>query len=134
MVVERNIYQQPGVINLIKHLIWDVGNLSTQHIELFRHELSADIQMAAKYTSIAVVGAIVAFTSLIFLGFSLIFVLNLFLPLWIASLVVTAIYLIIAVITVILAKNHLQNLKADTTLYETRKTMEDAKKWLQELK
>lgn len=134
MVVERQLYQQPGVINLLKHLVGDISDLVTQHIELFRQEIRADAEMAAKYTSIAIAGALIAFTSLIFLGFSIMFVLNLFLPMWIASLIVTAIFFIIAAISIIVAKNHLQEIKTDTSVYESKKTVEEAKKWLHELK
>jgi len=134
MVVEHPTYQQPGLVSLIKQLIGDTGDLLTEHLELFRQEIRDDAEMAAKYTSVAIVGALVAFTSLIFFGFSLIFILDLILPIWIASLIVTAIFFIISAITIITAKNHLQKITEVPTLNETKKTVEEAKKWFQELK
>ncbi|MDD3012652.1 MAG: phage holin family protein [Candidatus Gastranaerophilales bacterium] len=134
MVVEHQTYQQPGIVSLIKQLIGDIGDLLSQHLELFRQEIKEDVEIAAKYTSIAIAGALVAFTSLIFFGFSLIFILDLFLPICIASLIVTAIFFIIAATAIIMAKNHLQKITDVPTLNETRKTVEEAQKWFQELK
>jgi len=134
MVVEHSTYQQSGMVSLIKQLAGDTGNLLIQHLELFRQEIREDAEMAAKYTSIAIAGALVAFTSLIFFGFSLIYIINLILPMWIASLIVTAIFFIIAAAAIITAKDHLQKVTEAPTFNETRKTVEEAKKWLHELK
>lgn len=134
MVVEYSTSQHPGIISLIKQLVSDVGNLLIQHLELFRQEIREDAEMAAKYTSIALAGALVAFISLIFLGLSIILIFNLFMPVWVASLIVTALYSIIAAIAIIIAKHHLQMIKKTPTVSEMKKTLEEAQKWLQELK
>lgn len=134
MVVEFSAHQQPGIISLIKQLIGEIGNLSIQHLELFRQEIREDAEMAAKYTSIALAGALIAFISLIFLGLSIILIFNLFMPMWVASLIVTAMYSIIAAVAIVIAKNHLQLIKNAPTISETKKTLEEAQKWLQELK
>lgn len=136
MVVEKYTGQQPTVGNLIKMLINDVNMLLTQHIELFRQEIREDAEMAAKYTSIAVAGALIAYTSLIFLGFFIIFTLALFIPLWLSSLAVTILFLIIAAIAIIISKNKLKKLKREPedTKIETKRTAEEAKKWLHDLK
>jgi uncharacterized membrane protein YqjE len=134
MVVEFSAHQQPGIISLIKQLIGEIGNLLIQHLELFRQEIREDAEMAAKYTSIALAGALVAFISLIFLGLSIILIFNLFMPMWVASLIVTAMYSIIAAVAIVIAKNHLQLIKDAPTISETKKTLEEAQKWLQELK
>ncbi|OGH96963.1 MAG: hypothetical protein A2287_05885 [Candidatus Melainabacteria bacterium RIFOXYA12_FULL_32_12] len=136
MVVEKYTGQQPTVGDLIKQLINDVNDLISQHIELFRKEIKEDAEMAAKYASIAIAGALVAYTSLIFLGFFIIFTLALIMPIWLSSLIVTILYIGIAVISLIVAKNHLQKLKKEPedTVDETKKTVEEAKKWLHNLR
>ena len=136
MVVEKYTGQQPTVGNLIKQLVSDINDLFYQHVELFRQEIKEDAQMAAKYSSIAIAGALVAYTSLIFLGFFIIFTLALIMPIWLSSLTVTILYFIIAAISLLIAKNHLQKLKKepDASIDETRKTTEEAKKWLHNLK
>jgi predicted membrane protein len=138
MVVEKYYVsqQQPTIGSLIKLLTNDLTLLFEQHIQLFRREIKADAEMAAKYTSIAIAGALVAYTSLIFLGFFIIFTLALFIPLWISSLIVTVVYIIVALIAFVVARNHLQKLRKEPedTVDETKKTMEEAKKWLHNLR
>ncbi|MFH0702589.1 MAG: phage holin family protein [bacterium] len=136
MVVEQNKYQQPTVGKLLKHLIIDMNNLITQHIELFKYEIKEDIAIIWQYTGIIIAGALIAYTVLIFFGFFVIFALALILPLWASSLVVMLLYIMIAVISLVIAKDYLKKAKtkSDITINEAKKTMEEAKKWLQELK
>lgn len=133
MVVEQKLYQQPTVNGLLKRLINDVNSLAMKHIELFRYEIKEEAQTAAKYTSIALAGTLMAFTSLIFFGFFLIFTLSLFLPLWLSSLVVTLLYIILAIIAVVIAKDHIQRIKpVPESRNETETTMKEANRWLHE--
>jgi fatty acid desaturase len=136
MVVEQRTYQQPSVNSLVKQLINDVNDLFRQHIELFRQEIKEDATAAARYTSIAIGGALVAYTSLIFFGFFLIFVLALIMPLWASALIVTVFYTIISAIAIIIARNQLKHLKMGTeeAVDETKKTAEEAKRWLHDLR
>jgi uncharacterized membrane protein YqjE len=136
MVVEKTMSQQPTIGSLLKSLINEISNLLRQHIELFRYEIKKDVETATKYTGIAVIGALVAYTSLIFLGFFIIFTLALIMPLWLASLLVTVLYFILALITIFVARNHLKKLRKEpeATKFETKKTAEEAKKWLHNLK
>jgi len=136
MVVERHEGQQPPLGYQIKELIGDINRLFSQHAALFRHEIKQDATTAAKYTAVAIAGVLVAYTSLIFLGFFMIFTLSLFMPLWLSSLVVTLIYFVIAAIALIIAKNHITKIKSESEngIDETKKTLEEAKKWIQDLK
>lgn len=135
MVVEQYHLQQNTVGKLTYQLINNLNYLLRQHIELFRMEISEDAQKAAKYASIAIIGTLIAYTSLIFFGFFLIFAMSGVMPLWLSSFIVTLIYFVIAGISLITAKNHLKKLKGpETTIGEAKKTAEESKKWLHELK
>ena len=136
MVVEKYTGQQPTIGQLLKLLINEISNLLSQHIELFRYEIKKDTEIAAKFTGIAIAGALVAYTSLIFLGFFLIFLLALIMPLWASSLVVTIVYFIIAGIVLIIAQSKLKKLRKEpeATRKEAKKTAEEAKEWLHDLK
>lgn len=136
MVVEQHTYQQPTVSGLFKQLINDMNNLLSQHIELFKYEIREDAQTAWQYVSVIIAGFLIAYTGLVFLGFFAIFALALFLPLWTASLIVTIIYFIIAGITLIVARDYLRKIRKGpaTSINETRKTVEEARKWLHELR
>ncbi len=136
MVVEQRTYQQPSAGNLVRQLIGNLNNLLTQHVELFRYEIKEDAEIATKTAVAAVTGALIAYTSLIFFGFFLIFFLALFMPLWMSALAVTLLFLVITAITIIVIKRYLRKVREvnKSVADETRKTVEDAQKWLQELK
>lgn len=127
---------QPGITSLLKQLLDQSNELLRQHVKLFRYELKEDAAMAAKYSSMALVGALIAYTSFIFLGFFILFLLALIYPLWLASLIVTIIYFFISIIALLVAQNYLKKITKNTeeVIEETTKTSGEAKKWLQSLK
>ena len=133
MVVEGKKFQQPGLIELVKLISKDFGNLAQQHVELFKEEIRQDAILAARYTSIAIAGVLIGYTGLIFFGFFLVFLLALVVPLWLSALIVTILFFITAIASFLIIKNILHKLQHDS-ISETQRTMEESKKWLQELK
>lgn len=136
MVVDQASYQQPTIANLVKKLINDFNNLSIQHIQLLKYEIREEAGLLGQYTALVIVGALLAYTSMIFLGFFIIFLLALVLPLWASTLIVTLVFLILAGILGLVLKNRIKKLKIPTKSLsqETKRTMEETGKWLQELK
>jgi len=136
MVVENNTEQQPGLGILFKHLAKDFHHLMFQHVELFRAEIKEDAEIIARYIVVAFIGALLAFTGLIFFGFFIMFTLSIALPLWLSSLIVTILYVFVAGITFFIIKNRFDKIKKspEDVADETKKTMEEAKKWLHQLK
>jgi len=136
MVVDQAKYQQPTVANLIKRLINDFNNLTMQHIHLLKYEIREEISLIGRYTAIVITGALLAYTGMIFLGFFLIFLLALIVPLWTSALIVTLLFFILAVVSGLILKNKIKNLKVptDSLSQETKRTMEESSKWLQEFK
>lgn len=136
MVVENSSSQQPTISNLLKQLINDLNSLMCQHVELFRVLIREDVEAIAKYIIVAFIGILLSFTALIFFGFFIIFTLYIVLPLWASSLIVTFIYMLLGIISFIITKRYLS--KAEQTsedmIDEPKKTMEEAKKWLHQLK
>lgn len=136
MVVENRVYQQPAFSSLLKQLVNNVNSLFFQHLELFRSEIKEDAEILAKYTVLAFIGALLAFNGLIFLGFFIMFTLSIALPLWASSLIVTVFYLFVALIAFVILKKQFDKVKKspEDVIDETQKTMEEAKKWLHQLK
>lgn len=136
MATEPGSLKQASLITLLKQAIVDVSELTNQHIKLFKAEIKHEVSRGIKYTSIAVAGALITYTGVIFFGLFLIFALALILPLWAAALIVTGIYFVISIVSFILTKKWLDELKAEQEyLFEKPKeTLEETQKWLHDMK
>ena len=120
---------------LLSDIVNDFSSLLNQHIELYKHEVHEEAKYSAIATMSIIVGALIAYTSLIFIGFFFLFLFNLFLASWLSALLVAILYILTSVATIFIAKRYLNLVRKtnESVFDETTKTMESIKRWLQKL-
>ncbi len=121
---------------LLKGLLEDLTALLSKHVELYKLEVKEEAKFSMMATLSVIIGALVGYTSLTFIGLFFIFLLSEFFSMWFSSLVVAIVFLVISGSTFYFAKKYLGEIKKgnDSVLDQTMKTMESAKKWLLKLK
>lgn len=136
MVAELSKLQENTFNKLIKRLINDFNILTAQYLELIKIELKEEIALVGKYAILVVTASLLAYTSLIFLGLFATLLMSQFIPMWSSALIVTFIYFIISGIMLLYIKNKIKEIKkpARELGKEVKETVEDANKWLQNMK
>jgi len=123
-------------MNLMRRIIDDFTKLLTYHFELFKVEAKEEAMLTMKTVSFFVLAIVVGYTAIVFLGLFLIFILSNVVSLWLAALIVALFYIAVSIVALITAKSFMGEMKHtnDSVMRQTFKTMEVAKKCLQNLK
>jgi len=125
---QRN--EEPSIGELFASLARDTSNLVRQEVELAKTEMTQKATKAGRDIGYIAAGAGVAYVGLIVLAFALVYVLDIFLPLWAAALIVG---LVIAGIGYMLVQRGLTELRrVDLTPQQTIETLKEDTEWVKD--
>lgn len=113
--------------DILKHLVGEIQNLFRSELELAKHEVAAGITARVEALVFAVVGAIFGLFALGFAGVTAAVALTNVLPAWAAWLIVFGVYLLIAIVALLVAKNRATS--TPMTPERTKRSIEETKTW-----
>ncbi len=116
-----------GIGELVKELASQTSTLVRQEIQLAQAEVTQKGKLAGKGAGMLAGAAVVALLALGALTAFLIIVLDSFLPLWLAALIVTLLWLAIAAVLGLAGKNAIQ--KATPPAPQTVETVKEDIQW-----
>lgn len=125
-----------SLLSLIKEFVSEFTSLAYQHFKLFKEECAEDFIKIIKSIILLIFALILSYTGLIFLGFLIVELLSMIMPEWTALLLVTAVYFGVPMVMLIYAINLLAKVFTGPKKFitEIKKTGEDTKKWLKNIK
>ncbi|MBI2704802.1 MAG: YihY family inner membrane protein [Actinobacteria bacterium] len=123
--------EEPGTGDLLGQVGFDLGELITMHIDLAKTEIEDEIADAAKTAGAVGAGAFAGSMAVLLLSFTVAAVLMVWLPTWAAFLIVTAVWTMIALMSMLAGRTKAASLGAAPTTVETLK--EDIE-WAQQRK
>lgn len=113
---------------LFKDLATGTQTLVSQEIRLAKLEITESIKNAGLGAGLFAGAAVFGLVGLIALAFTLVAVLSLFLPPWLAGLIVTVLFFGVAGALALIGKNRLS--KANPAPEETIQTLKEDQEWL----
>jgi len=125
---QRN--EEKSLGELFASLARDTSTLVRQEVQLAKTEMTQKATKAGRDIGYIAAGAGVAYVGLIVLAFAVVYILNLFLPLWAAALIVG---LVIAGIGYMLVQRGLTELRrVDLTPQQTIETLKEDTEWVKD--
>lgn len=118
---------QLSVGELVGKVTTDLSTLMRQEFALAKAELTEEAKKAGKGAGALGAAGYLGYLASIFASLTLMFVLDLFLPLWAAALIVTALYGLIAF--VLFSKGKKQMKTVDPTPRQTVETLKEDVQW-----
>jgi len=118
---------QVSVGELVGKVTTDLSTLMRQEFALAKAELTEEAKKASKGAASLGAAGYLGYLASIFASLTLMFVLDLFLPLWAAALIVTALYGLIAF--VLFSKGKKQMKTVDPTPRQTVETLKEDVQW-----
>ncbi len=118
---------QMSVGQLVGQVTTDLSTLMRQEFELAKAELTAEAKKAGKGAGALGAAGFLGYLAAIFASLTLMFVLDLFLPLWAAALIVTALYGLIAFVLFNKGKKQLKTV--DPKPRQTVETLKEDVQW-----
>jgi uncharacterized membrane protein YqjE len=129
-IPEQPVTDQRSVRDLLSELVSEIQTLLRQEIALTKAEMSRKIKAYSKDVALLVAGATIGFVGFQALVATTIILLDLFLPLWLSALIVTALLLIGAYVLVRRGMDDMQ--QRSITPEQTVESLKEDKEWLQE--
>lgn len=105
----------------------DVSALMRQEVELAKTELKQEASRLGKGAGMLGGAGLAGYMTLLFLSLTLMFVLDIWLPLWAAALITAAVWGIAAAVLAMTGRKQLQ--EANPDLPETRQTLKEDVQW-----
>lgn len=126
----HNGAQEPGIGELFADLANQSRNLVIQEVALAKVELSEKMSQATKGMTYVAIGGAIAFAGFLALVGAAIFGLALFMPAWLAALIVGVVVAIVGYILVQMGLSDLKpkDLKPEQTIQSVKETQEWAKR------
>ena len=118
---------QMSVGQLVGQVTTDLSTLMRQEFALARAELTEEAKKASKGAGALGAAGYLGYLASIFASLTLMFLLDLFLPLWAAALVVTALYGLLAFVLFTKGKRQLKTV--DPTPRQTVETLKEDVQW-----
>ena len=112
---------------IVSDVTQDLTTLIRQEIDLAKTELKEEGTKAAKGAGMLGGAGLAGYFTVLFLSVTLMFVLDEFLDLWIAALIVTAVWAMATAILAVIGKNKLQASKPQ--LPQTQETLKEDVRW-----
>lgn len=137
MTVEDSSDNKAELINLIKNLVYNFVCLIFQHIKFCREEIKEETATVIKSVILIFITICTAFLGAFFGGILLIILFSFFLPIWFSVFFVTILYLLIipfVLFVYVLRQFKKFGKKQKKITDEIAKTLEETKKWLEQLK
>jgi flagellar motor component MotA len=125
--VQHPDVSQQSVGQLVGQVTTDLSTLMRQEFELAKAELRAEAKKAGKGAGSLGAAGFLGYLAAIFASLTLMFVLDLFLPLWAAALIVTVLYGVIAYVLYSKGRKQLQTI--DPTPRQTVETLKEDVQW-----
>jgi len=125
---DRRLSEDKTFGELLGQLATDSSTLVRNELILASKEFGQKATAGGKAVSVAVVAALLALASIIFLGIAAMEAIALAQPRWVAALIVAAALLIITGIAVLVASNKLKTLSLSPT--KTIQTLKEDSEWL----
>lgn len=118
---------QQSVGQLVGQVTSDLSTLMRQEFELAKAELTVEAKKAGKGAGAFGAAGFLGYLAAIFASLTLMFLLDLFLPLWAAALIVTAVYGLIALVLFNKGKKQMKTI--DPTPRQTVETLKEDVQW-----
>jgi len=136
MSEEKTSSSQTELISLIKELVYNFVCLISQHLKLFREEMKDEAFKIGKSIILMCIAICSTVMAAFFGGIFLIITISIFTSVWLSVLLVTILYLLIPTILFIYVKSQFKKIAKNRKKFakEIEKTLEDGKKWLEQLK
>jgi len=112
---------------IVSDVTQDLTTLIRQEIDLAKTELKEEGTKAAKGAGMLGGAGLAGYFTVLFLSVTLMFVLDEFLDLWIAALIVTAVWAMATAILAVIGKNKLEASKPQ--LPQTQETLKEDVRW-----
>ena len=115
--------------SILSGLLSDLQGMVRGEIALARAEVKEDVSTAGKAVASLATAALLGLTGFIFLMLGATYLLNIWMRVWIAAVIVGAVLLLVAAVLGMSAKNKLSaaNMKPDQTIASVKETKEWAK-------
>lgn len=118
---------QQSVGQLVGQVTSDLSTLMRQEIELARAEITAEAKKAGKGVGLLGAAGFVGYLAAIFASLTIMFLLDLIMPLWAAALIVTALYGLIAFVLQSSGRKQLKTI--DPKPRQTVETLKEDVQW-----
>jgi uncharacterized membrane protein YqjE len=118
---------QRSLGEIVSDVTQDLTTLIRQEIDLAKTELKEEGSKAAKGAGMLGGAGLAGYFTVLFLSVTLMFVLDEFLELWLAALIVTALWALVTAMLAIVGKNKLQASRPQ--LPQTQETLKEDVRW-----
>lgn len=118
---------QMSVGQLVGQVTDNLSTLMRQELALAKAELKVEASKAGKGAGMLGAAGFAGYLAAVFGSLTLMFVLDLFLPLWVAALVVTVLYAVVGY--ALYSKGRTQIKKVDPTPHQTVETLKEDVQW-----
>lgn len=134
--MEQKQNSDTNLISLISEFIREMAVLISEHIKLLKLEFAENAHKFIKAAVALVLALIFAYLGLVFLGLLIVYLLSMAVDMWVALLLVTAVYFGVPLILLVYAINMFHKIfkEPKKSLTEVEKTGEEAKKWMKNIK
>ena len=124
---DRLASEAQSIGGLVSGVIKDLQELVRAEIQLAKTEIKEDATAAGKAVGAMVAGGLVGLVGFIFLMLTLVYVLDIWLPLWVSALIVAAVLLVVAAVLALWGKNQLAATKLGPE--QTIATLKEDQEW-----
>lgn len=110
-----------SITDVLQNIIGDVQDIIRSEVRLARSELIGELEKVKSAAPLLVAGGIIALMALIFLTWTIIYVLAIVLPMWAAALTVTVLLGIVGSVTLAIGLKQLRQVAPPERTIETVK-------------